>query len=190
MTSEDHTDITQHTAPDLGRAIARLQAWLGSQHVKLGHREHGVPIHFADVRAVLAGIDQVDGRKWTLGARLRKKKGSAWHGKVVGFYSTELTPIGYAIESAFEPGSVQIYPENALEEWAPAERAQSDKIADGARAIDDVFAKRIAIYRAKQDDPRILDRIYDEHDALEYVIEAIEILAVEAGVTSIHALSE
>lgn len=53
--------------------------------------------------------------KWTLGTRLRKRKGSCWQGRVVGFYSTELTPIGYAIESERETGSVQIYPETALE---------------------------------------------------------------------------
>ena len=58
--------------------------------------------------------------KWPLGTMLRKRKGSQWHGKVVGFYSTELTPIGYAIESHTEKGSVQIYPEAALEEWEPA----------------------------------------------------------------------
>lgn len=57
------------------------------------------------------------GAKWPeLGTRLRKKKGSSWQGRIVGFYSTSLTPIGYAIESEREPGSVQIYPEAALEE--------------------------------------------------------------------------
>jgi hypothetical protein len=55
------------------------------------------------------------GAKYKLGDRLRKKKGSSWQGKVVGAYSTKLTPIGYAIESEREPGSVQIYPEAALE---------------------------------------------------------------------------
>ena len=53
--------------------------------------------------------------KYDLGDRLRKKSGSSWQGRVVGFYSTELTPIGYAIESEREKGSVQIYPEAALE---------------------------------------------------------------------------
>lgn len=52
---------------------------------------------------------------WKLGTRLRKLKGSCWQGKVVGYYSTDLTPIGYAIESEHEPGSVQIYPAAALE---------------------------------------------------------------------------
>lgn len=50
-----------------------------------------------------------------LGTRMRKKSGSSWQGKVVGYYSTELTPEGYCIESEREPGSVQIYPAAALE---------------------------------------------------------------------------
>lgn len=49
-----------------------------------------------------------------LGTRVTKTKGSSWTGRVVGFYSTGLTPEGYAIESENEPGSVQIYPRSAL----------------------------------------------------------------------------
>ncbi len=54
-------------------------------------------------------------RRFKLGSRVTKTKGSSWTGRVVGFYSTTLTPIGYAVESENEPGSVQIYPEAALE---------------------------------------------------------------------------
>ena len=54
-------------------------------------------------------------KQFALGDRVRKKKGSSWQGRVVGFYSTSLTPVGYAVESEREPGSVQIYPESALE---------------------------------------------------------------------------
>lgn len=54
-------------------------------------------------------------RKFKLGDRVRKIGGSSWHGHVRGFYSTELTRYGYAVESEREPGSVQIYPEIALE---------------------------------------------------------------------------
>lgn len=50
-----------------------------------------------------------------LGERVRKKSGAAWQGKIVGWYSTKLTPQGYAVESEFHAGSVQIYPESALE---------------------------------------------------------------------------
>lgn len=50
-----------------------------------------------------------------LGTRVTKRKGSSWQGAIVGYYSTNLTPRGYAVESEREPGSVQIYPEAALE---------------------------------------------------------------------------
>ena len=50
-----------------------------------------------------------------LGDLVRKKSGSEWEGYVVGFYSTELTPEGYAVESSTHKGSVQIYPAKALE---------------------------------------------------------------------------
>lgn len=53
--------------------------------------------------------------KFQLNQRVRKTKGSSWQGHVVGFYATGMTPIGYAVESEREPGSVQIYPEAALE---------------------------------------------------------------------------
>lgn len=52
---------------------------------------------------------------FALGDRVRKKSGSEWEGHVVGYYSTTLTPIGVAVESAAHRGSVQIYPEQALE---------------------------------------------------------------------------
>jgi len=55
--------------------------------------------------------------KFQLGDMVRKTKGSQWHGVVVGTYSTTLTPEGYAVESATERGSVQIYPAAALEPW-------------------------------------------------------------------------
>ena len=55
--------------------------------------------------------------KFKLGDMVKKVSGSQWHGKVVGTYSTELTPEGYAIESNTEKGSVQIYPAKALELW-------------------------------------------------------------------------
>jgi len=52
------------------------------------------------------------------GDRVRKKSGAAWQGRVVGWYSTQLTPEGYAVESEAHPGSVQIYPVAALERVA------------------------------------------------------------------------
>lgn len=50
-----------------------------------------------------------------LGDIVSKKSGSQWEGKIVGFYSTDLTVAGYAVESNSHKGSVQIYPETALE---------------------------------------------------------------------------
>lgn len=49
------------------------------------------------------------------GQFVQKKSGGRWRGRVVGWYATTLTPEGYAVESMFEPGSVQIYPASALE---------------------------------------------------------------------------
>ena len=67
--------------------------------------------HLRSARAALQGGS---GRKFKRGDRVTKIKGSQWTGRVVGFYSTELTPIGYAVESETERGSVQIYPEAAM----------------------------------------------------------------------------
>lgn len=53
--------------------------------------------------------------KYQLGDNVRKIKGSDWEGFVVGFYKSSHTPCGYAVESSYHYGSVQIYPENALE---------------------------------------------------------------------------
>ena len=54
-------------------------------------------------------------KKFDRGDRVRKKSGSEWQGFVVGWYSTSLTPEGYAVESESHAGSVQIYPAGALE---------------------------------------------------------------------------
>jgi hypothetical protein len=56
-------------------------------------------------------------RDWPLGTLVRKKSGSQWCGRIVGYYSTRLTPHGVAIESRTEVGSVQIYPTKAIERF-------------------------------------------------------------------------
>lgn len=56
--------------------------------------------------------------RFRLGDLVRKKSGAAWQGRIVGWYSTQLTPEGYAVESEAHPGSVQIYPVAALERVA------------------------------------------------------------------------
>ena len=74
--------------------------------------------------------------KFKRGDEVRKKSGSSWHGLVVGFYSTDLTPEGVAVESLTETGSVQIYPVKALElvkaAVAPTSTVTVDKAALGA----------------------------------------------------------
>jgi hypothetical protein len=52
------------------------------------------------------------------GDLVQKSRGSKWRGKIVGVYSASLTDEGYAVESFYEPGNVQIYPAIALEHWA------------------------------------------------------------------------
>lgn len=53
--------------------------------------------------------------KFRYGDFVRKISGSQWSGRVVGTYSTALTPEGYCVESEVHSGSVQIYPASALE---------------------------------------------------------------------------
>ena len=77
---------------------------------------HWVHITVGDLRrAALASSGEVEGvRTFRFGDRVTKIKGSKWTGRVVGTYSTSLTPEGYAVESETEVGSVQIYPVAAL----------------------------------------------------------------------------
>jgi hypothetical protein len=56
---------------------------------------------------------------FAIGDHVRKRLGYAWEGKVCGYYSTALTPRGVCVESLHHAGSVQIYPEHALEMVKP-----------------------------------------------------------------------
>ena len=56
---------------------------------------------------------------FAMGDYVAKKGRASWRGKIVGWYRTDLTQLGYAVESYFEPGSVQIYPLSAVEAWNP-----------------------------------------------------------------------
>jgi dihydrofolate reductase (trimethoprim resistance protein) len=79
---------------------------------------------------------------WTykLGDLLTKTKGSSWTGRVVGFYGTNLTDEGYAIESMYEPGSVQIYPLSALRRYDP-ERDVHPMVKDARDRIEALNAE-------------------------------------------------
>jgi dihydrofolate reductase (trimethoprim resistance protein) len=76
--------------------------------------EKGKWLGLADAAlAALPPVKQSVG-KFQRGDHVEKVSGSNWRGKVVGEYSTDLTPEGYAVESDTETGSVQIYPAKAL----------------------------------------------------------------------------
>jgi hypothetical protein len=53
--------------------------------------------------------------KFRMGDLVKKSSGSEWEGRVVGYYRTEQTQEGYAVESSAHRNSVQIYPAKALE---------------------------------------------------------------------------
>lgn len=73
---------------------------------------------------MLAGNDQRGGIEMPIyppthtqfrhGDYVQKISGGSWRGKIVGWYQSSLTQEGYAVESMYEPGSVQIYPASAL----------------------------------------------------------------------------
>lgn len=50
-----------------------------------------------------------------IGDMVRKKSGSWWEGRIVGFYSTKQTPDGVCVQLDKPNGPVQIYPSIALE---------------------------------------------------------------------------
>lgn len=70
--------------------------------------------------------------KFHIGQRVRKRSGSQWQGRVCGYYSTALTPIGVCVASEREIGSVQIYPEAALETAPPAAGAPGKRRRDAS----------------------------------------------------------
>lgn len=64
--------------------------------------------------AALRVIGWPDWLPFKFGDYVFKRRGASWNGRVCGWYTTELTPIGLAVESRYEHGSVQIYPASAL----------------------------------------------------------------------------
>lgn len=64
--------------------------------------------------ALMRGLGAGTPGKFRMGDPVRKTSGSEWAGRIVGWYMTENTPEGYAVESEAHKGSVQIYPAHAL----------------------------------------------------------------------------
>lgn len=97
---------------------ARFEAWVSAQLPRLWRSEIENAWDAWRARAMIAASPQPPAAQpgtFRIGQRVRKFKGSQWTGHVVGTYSTNLTPEGYAVESETEKGSVQIYPVGALE---------------------------------------------------------------------------
>ena len=127
MTTEPHADIVER----LRLLEARLPdaGWLDAKELRVtAQLVRMVPQVIAEIdrlRAILekeASMNEIpipSWAKWSIGQFVRKRKGSQWRGRIVGFYSTDNNPRGYAIESHYEENSVQIYPEAALEDWKP-----------------------------------------------------------------------
>ncbi len=76
--------------------------------------------NLSDIQAVLDAVEAAIAQtapqgKFRMGDLVKKSTGSEWEGRVVGWYSTEQTAEGYAVESSAHRNSVQIYPAKALE---------------------------------------------------------------------------
>lgn len=67
------------------------------------------------LRMARSALSAQGAAKFRMGDLVKKSTGSEWEGRVVGWYSTEQTPEGYAVESSAHRNSVQIYPATALE---------------------------------------------------------------------------
>lgn len=88
-------------------------AVLRANGFKIDHPEHALEL------VGLRGCNSM--KKFNLGDLVRKKSGAEFEGRVVGEYSTGLTPEGYAVESIAHKYTVQIYPAAALELIQPSE---------------------------------------------------------------------
>lgn len=99
------------------------------KHVYLRYRKQEQKFDFLDIKGDWVPLDLlyvlnnqptllnlVKDAKFSFGSSVYKTKGSSWRGSVVGYYTTLQTKRGYCVESMYEPGSVQIYPESALEQ--------------------------------------------------------------------------
>lgn len=53
--------------------------------------------------------------QWPINTLVRKRRGSWWEGRVVGYYSTKDNPHGLCVQLDRPNGPVQIYPAEAME---------------------------------------------------------------------------
>jgi hypothetical protein len=111
MVLQDDFDALHAEAEALRADIATIRAdrdAFGQNAVDMRQRIEALRADNERMRPIVAAT-------FKIGQRVRKKSGSEWQGRIVGTYSTALTPEGYAVESEAHAGSVQIYPVTALE---------------------------------------------------------------------------
>jgi len=121
-----------------------------------------------------------------IGDLVRKKSGSEWVGRIVGTYSTALTPEGYAVESLHHAGSVQIYPAKALE-LTDDPRSAFDRVRDQARENNlhegDPLGQFSHLLEASSGlyDSLILGCLSYRRVAIGNCLEALTIIAFQSG---------
>lgn len=95
------------------RALAEIWDQNADEADEFGNAQAAEALRLAafELRATLSAPQG----KFRMGDLVKKSTGSEWVGRVVGWYSTTMTPEGYAVESEAHAGSVQIYPAKALE---------------------------------------------------------------------------
>jgi dihydrofolate reductase (trimethoprim resistance protein) len=115
-----HRELAESFSPQQIHAVAQAIAGHLTDFVMEPVTDRDMGLAHAALSALRQAPDtaRIAGQ-FKLGDRVTKIKGSKWSGRVVGFYSTDLTPEGYAVESETETGSVQIYPASALANKAP-----------------------------------------------------------------------
>ena len=105
----DATVAMRAQAPTVNRET--VIEWLDANDIEVTDKQMDGLFHATAPQPPAAPRAQ----KFQAGDLVRKTSGSEWEGRIVGTYSTALTPEGYAVESSAHAGSVQIYPAKALE---------------------------------------------------------------------------
>jgi hypothetical protein len=101
---------TQHQAPEVTRPIIGIENRTAQEVFDI------MCDRFTRATQPLSlTVDWPADAEFQLGDLVQKKGRASWRGHVRGWYRTELTELGYAVESMYEPGSVQIYPASALD---------------------------------------------------------------------------
>jgi len=117
-TAQDERKTFEVEIPDIS-AIYDGRSFIPYRSLEAGERLMTVAQHLRIEKQLLAALTRpaqtAPQGKFRMGDLVKKSSGSEWVGHICGTYSTELTPEGYAVESAAHKGSVQIYPAKALE---------------------------------------------------------------------------